>query len=309
MRIAATGPVVEMHFLPVTLAATLGYYQEEGLDVTLENMPSSVKTLEALMGSSADAASVGYLQAIQMAASGQRIRCFFVGNQRVNFALVTSPRAKKKIERVEDLAGALIGVTSPGSPSHQWVNYTLAKHGVNPADVRSVGIGGGATAMAALDSGRIDAAGFAGGNHIRYVGQHPEARVLVDGSSPEAMRETFGGDLFASGTLAAKQEWLDRNPDTARHLCRALQKALRWIAGHTPEEIRERLPEASRSQDVALDLAIIRWGKSGHTPDGRMPPGAPEAVKRFLDFTSDQIRDAKIDLAATWTNEFLEGSK
>jgi hypothetical protein len=45
------------------------------------------------------------------------------------------------------------------------------------------------------------------------------------------------------------------------------------------------------------------------TPDGAMPKGAPEALKRFLDVTVDKVRDSKIDLSATWTNEFLPESK
>jgi hypothetical protein len=40
-----------------------------------------------------------------------------------------------------------------------------------------------------------------------------------------------------------------------------------------------------------------------------MPKGAPEATRRFLDATIDKVRDSKIDLAATWTNEYLPGAK
>lgn len=309
VRIADTGPVVEMTFLPVSMAETLGYFREEGLDVVLEKLPSSGKTLEALLGGSADVASLGYMQTIQMATRGQRIRAFFIGNQRANFAIVASPGAQRKVERIQDLDGALIGVPSPGSPTNQWASYYLTIHGVDVSRVKWIGIGGGAGAIAALGSGRMEAAALAGGNHIRYLKQHPDARLLVDGSSREVMLNTFGGEWFASGALAARQEWLDRNPDTAKRLCRALGKALRWIATHAPEEIRDRLPESSRSADVQADIEIIRWGRAGHTPDGRMPAGAPEAMFRFLEATSGEIRGAKIDLSSTWTNEFLEGTK
>lgn len=298
-----------MHFLPVSLAETLGYYKDEGLDVVLEKLPSSGKTLEALLGGSADAASVGYMQTIQMAARGQRIRAFFIGNQRANFAIVAPPVAQRRIERIDDLEGALIGVPSPGSPTNQWASYYLTVHRAPVASVKWISIGGGAGAIAALNSGRIEAAVLAGGNHIRYLKQHPDARLLVDGSSPEVMRDTFGGDRFASGALAAGQEWLDRNPDTARRLCRALGKALRWIATHSPEEILARMPESSRSADAAVDLDIIRWGRAGHTPDGRMPAGAPEAMLRFLEATSGEFRGANVDLRATWTDEFLDAVK
>jgi NitT/TauT family transport system substrate-binding protein len=160
-----------------------------------------------------------------------------------------------------------------------------------------------------VESGRIDAAGLSGGDHFRLLRRDPSLRVLVDANSPEGMRDIFGGDFWAGGALSARQEWLDRNPETARRLARALQRTLHWISTHTPEEIRERLPVSSRSPDAAMDVEILRWSLPTFTADGRMPKGAPEAMKRMLDQTVDKVRDSKIDLAATWTDEFLPAPK
>jgi len=265
--------------------------------------------MEALLGGSVDVAGISYLQAIQMAADGQRVKTFFIGVRRISTVLAIAAGASKRIQRVEDLKGAVIGVPSFGSPNHLWMNYVLAERGLRPSELRTVGIGVGASAMAAIESGRIDAASLSGGDHIRLLRRNAAARILFDGSTPEGMQETFGGDLFGSGALAAKQEWLDRNPETARRLAHALQRSLRWIATHSPEEIRERLPASFRAQDAAVDLEIIRWSLPMFTPDGKMPKGAPEAVKHFLDATIDSVRNSKIDLAATWTNQFLQESQ
>jgi NitT/TauT family transport system substrate-binding protein len=306
VRIAMVGTGLQTQQMPISLAHTLGYFTEEGLDVTLMSLSSNAKTLEAMLGGSVDAAGTTYQQTIQMASEGQHVRAFFTGVQRCNIVLVVAPKASAKIRRVEDLKGALIGITSPGSPTHQWVNYILAAHGVRPSEISAVAIGVAASAVAAVESGRIDAAGLTGGDHLRLLQRNPALHILVDGSTPETMRETFGGNFYAGGTLSAKQEWLDRNPDTARRLAHALQRSLHWINTHTPQEIRDRLPDSSRSQDAAVDLEIIRWSLPAYTQDGKMPQGAPEAVKHFLDATLDKVRDTKIDLAATWTNEFLQ---
>ncbi len=185
----------------------------------------------------------------------------------------------------------------------------MAAHGIKPTDFSAVGIGIGATAVAAVESGRIDAAGLSGGDHFHLLKRHPDLTILVDASTAQNMQEIYGGDVYAGGALSAKQEWLDRNPDTARRLGRAMQRTLQWIATHKPEEIRERLPEGNRSQDAAVDVQIIRWSLPAFTIDGRMPSGAPEAMKRFLDASIEKVRDAKIDLASTWTNEFLPDPK
>lgn len=42
------------------------------------------------------------------------------------------------------------------------------------------------------------------------------------------------------------------------------------------------------------------------TPDGRMPAGAAEAMYRMLAGSLESVKNAKIDLAATWTDEYLE---
>ncbi len=40
-----------------------------------------------------------------------------------------------------------------------------------------------------------------------------------------------------------------------------------------------------------------------------MTPGGPEALKKLLDAASETIRNSRIDLAATWTNDCLPNSK
>ena len=309
VRIANVGTGLQTWCMPVTLALTLGYYQAEGLDVTLDNLPSGAKTLQALIGGSVDVADFFLEHNIQMAAEGQRVRSFFLMARQDSRVLIVAPAANGRIHRAGDLKGALIGVPSPGSAGHQFVNYYLAAHGMRPSEFRVVGIGNGASAFAAIESGRIDAGVVSGGDHLRFLRRNPGLRFLVDTSTPEGMRETYGGDAFPTGILAAKQAWLDRNPGTARRLARALLHTLQWIAVHTPEQIREQLPESFRSQDAAVDVEIIRWSLPAFTTGGAMPKGGPETVKHFLDVTIPKVRDSKFDLAATWTNEFLPAAK
>lgn len=310
VRIANSGGGLQTSTLPIVLAEALGYYGEEGLAVEVENLPSVVKTMQALIGGSVDVAAIIYVQVIQMAAEGQRVRSIFVTNQRDNKVLAVAPGAAGRIRRIEDLKGAVIGVSSPGSSTHFWVNHVLEAHGVGATDYSAVGIGVAAPAIAALESGRIDAAGLGGGDHHLYLRRHPEARLLADLTTPAGMRESYGGEFFAGGTLAARQEWLDRNPDAAKRLVRAVLRAQRWIVSHTAEEVRERLPEGFRTPDATVDLAIIRSTQGDfYTPDGRMPAGAPEMLKKYVEETMPAMRNANVDLAGTWTNAFLIEAK
>ena len=43
------------------------------------------------------------------------------------------------------------------------------------------------------------------------------------------------------------------------------------------------------------------------SPDGRMSAEGAEAVHQLLAASMDKVRDAKIDLSKTFTNEFING--
>ena len=309
VRIAMLGTGLQAIHLPIALAETLGYFQAEGLDVTLDNFSSNLKTVQAVIGGSVDVAGIHHMQTFQMAAEGQILRSFFLLSHRSSAILVVSPAAEQKIRRLEDLKGAIIGVPSPGAANHMIMNYFLQSHGVPTAELTTVAIGVAASALAAVESGRVDAAVLANGDHFRLLERHPNLRILMDSSTLEGMRAVYGSDTLPIGALAAKPAWLAQNPDSARRLTRALARANQWIATHSAEEIREKLPPGWRSPDPAADLTILRWSIPTFTPDGGMPPRALNAQKRMLDATADNIRNAKIDPNSTWTSDFLPNSK
>ena len=59
---------------------------------------------------------------------------------------------------MKDLAGKRIGVSAPGSSTDYFVKYLLKKNGVDPNGVGIIGIGLGATAVAAMEQGSVDVA-------------------------------------------------------------------------------------------------------------------------------------------------------
>ena len=307
VRISTVGAGLQTQYVPMLLAQALGYYREEGVAVTFENLASIEKAMQAMIGGSVDVAASSYSQILLVSAEGQRVRTFFVGLRRNSFVLVVAPAAEGRIRRAEDLKGAVIGTV--GATGLPFLHHYLGAHGLRPGEFSTVTIGVGMPAIAAVESGRLDAANVAGGDHIRLLRRHPSLRILVDSSTPEGMRETFGSEAYSAGVLSAKQSWLDANPDTARRVARATRRGLQWMAAHSFEESREKLPEAFRSEDAALDVDVLRWARDGYTKDGRMPAGSPEAWKRLLGTVSERVRDAKIDLAATWTDEYLSESK
>src|SRR2546429_4676270 len=125
----AVGGAEQVIYLPATLAQQLGFYEAEGARVKLESFPGGAKSLQALLGGSADVVSGFYDHTLQMAAEGRKLKAFALMLHYPGMAVVVSPQKSSAIHRMEDLKGAVVGVTAPGSSTHMLINYLLVKHG------------------------------------------------------------------------------------------------------------------------------------------------------------------------------------
>ena len=63
-----------LYYLPLTLAERLGYFKEQGLDVTINDFGGGAQSLQALVGGSVDVVTGAYEHTIRMQAKGQDIR-------------------------------------------------------------------------------------------------------------------------------------------------------------------------------------------------------------------------------------------
>jgi NitT/TauT family transport system substrate-binding protein len=304
VRVAVSSDAITL--LPVHLAETLGFYRQEGLAVTLSEIKSSSKTLDALQDGSAHVA-LGTTVPLQMAAEGRSIQGFLVIYSRMNTVLIVSPAASGEVHRMADLKGRRIGVSSLGSGSQIFLNYLLAVNGMRPADVGAIGIGVGATSVAAMEHGEVDAALLVGGAINLLLGAHPGLTVLADTRTPEGSQRVFGRASFPGSLLVAEESWLKANPDTARRFVRAVTKGMQWMGAHSPEEVRANMREDQRLPDASADLQTIRDFQSMLSPDGAIAEGSPEIMYKVLAASLEKVRTSHIDLSKAYTNEYLMG--
>ncbi len=298
IRLAVQPPATNNY--PSHLAQWLGFYKQEGLDVTISQIAGASKVLEALVGSSADVASGVYEQTIQMAAEGRGIVSFISLLRSPNFAVIAPVG---EVKTLADLRGKTVGVSSVGSPSQFYLNYLLTGAGVPPGEVGTAGIGQGATAVAAVERRQV-AAAVVFGSAIT-VAQARGAIILADSRTPAGLRAIFGVDDYPASSLLARVEWLHANPDLARRMTRAILRTLAWIREHSAEEILAKIPPESRVGEAAAEIEAIRLAKPMYSTDGRIRPESAEAVRRVLAGSLAKVRDARIDLSRTYSNEFL----
>ena len=301
----AVGGQTQMVYLPTTLAQELGFYKEEGLDVELQDFEGGAKSLQALVGGSADVVSGFYDHTIQMAAEGRELVAFVTMLRYPGLVLVSPPQAASAVAGIDSLKGGIVGVTSPGSSSQMFLTYLLTRAGVPPDAVSVTAIGAGASAVAAVESGRLNAAWLADPAFTVVRKRNPGVRVLADLRTEEGTKQAFGVADYPAAVLYTSGAWLRANRPTAERLARAIVKTLVWMNAHSEEEIAARVPAAIRGDDNALYVEALRGSRPMFATDGRMPPEGAAVVRDVLATFNPKVHAATIDLSKTYTNEFV----
>jgi NitT/TauT family transport system substrate-binding protein len=302
VRIVTIAGISEI--FPVYLCSALGYFHQEGVETSIEGLGSGSKLVEALVGGSADVALGGYLQTVQMALRGRPLRSFFVSSLTPSAVLVVSPSKAERIRRVEDLKGATVDVVGFGGPFSGVLALILQRHRLRVGDVTLVASGSVPAEIAAIERSKVDAGVITSSAFELLRRRTPGVRVLADPRTREGMAAVYGFQDYATLCLFSTPDWISRSPEVARRMVRAMRKTHAWIQAHTAEEVLDRLPAEFRSDDKEVDLATLRSWMAGLSSDGKMPAGAPENVLRLL--SSSVEGTPKVDLAETWTNEFVE---
>jgi hypothetical protein len=134
VRIAIGGRAA-LDFIPVYLAASLGFFREEGLDVTFQDLAGSAKAIQSLLGGSSDVVAGGYDAAVEMTIKGQPIQAIATLERWPPLVVVATRRSGRDLRTLRDLKGTLVGVSSPGSSTHRFINYVLRKNGMSLSDI------------------------------------------------------------------------------------------------------------------------------------------------------------------------------
>ncbi|PYR09852.1 MAG: ABC transporter substrate-binding protein [Acidobacteria bacterium] len=299
----AVGGQNQMVYLPTTLAQELGFYKEEGLDVELQDHAGGSKALQALIGGSADVVSGFYDHTIQMAAEGRSLVAFVNMIRFPGLVLVTAPQSQ--VTRIEDLKGRVAGVTAAGSSSQMLLTYLLQRHSVPPDAVSITAIGSAATAIAAVEHGRVDAGMLADPALTILVKRTPGTRILADLRTSAGVKEAVDADAYPASVLYAQHEWLRSHAETTRRLASAIVRTLQWMHTHTPREIADRTPKSFRGEDEALYVEAVKSSMAMFSPDGVMDAAGAAAVHKLLAQSMDKVRAAQVDLSKTYTNEWV----
>lgn len=301
----AIGGAACLCYLPTVLAQHLGEYDKAGVKVEMVDFKGGSQALTAVLGGSADVVSGYFDHTVNLAAKGQNLQSFVIYDRFPGLALVVAPKNTDAIKSVKDLANKKIGVTAPGSSTHHFLKYILTKNGVDPASVGVIGVGIGATAVAAMEQGNIDAAVMLDPAVTLLQGKNKGLRILSDTRTQKDTLDVFGGE-YPGGALYTKADWIASHPKEAQALTNAVLATLKWIHSHTPEEIMAKMPAELVGADKTLYLAALKNTIPMFSQTGKMDPKGAQAVLNVFSQSVPEVAAAKIDLSKTYTNKFVE---
>ena len=303
VRIAIGGRAA-LDFVPVYLASALGHFATEGLEVELQDFPGTSKAMQAMLGGSADLVAGGYESVIHMAAEGQSLQSIAVLERWIPYLIVVTPKYENEVHRISDLKGRKVGVAALGSTTHQFLNFVLSKNGMKPSDVTTIAVGVNITLAAAVRQASVEAAVTGPYGHS-LVSENSTPTVLADCRTAEGAKLILGASSMPNATLIAKTSWTAENSDSAHKVGRAVRRVLNWMQEHSAEEIAAAMPSEYKPENSAVYLRAMREMMPAFSRDGMMPPDGPAAALSFLSASDSRFGQAKIDLAATYTDRFV----
>src|SRR5450755_1679300 len=295
-------------YLPTVVARELGEFEKAGLAVELVDLKGGSDALKAVPGGSADVVSGYFDHCVNPAATAEELQAFVLYDRYPGLVVVVSPSHNGEIKSIKDLAGKKVGVSAPGSSTDFFLKYLLKKNGVDSSGVAVIGVGLGATSVAAMEQGQIDAAVMLDPSVTVLQGAHPDLRILSDTRTQKDTLDVFGGE-YPGGALYSTTAWVASHEKEVQALTNAIVNTLAWIHSHSPEEIMAKMPPETVGKNKELYLAALKNTIPMYSETGKMDPKGAAAVLAVFSQSSPEVAKANVDVAKTFTNKFVEQAK
>ena len=300
----AVGGKTLFYYLPLTLADRLGYFKDEGLEVEIVDFAGGAKSLQALIGGSADFVSGAFEHTINMHARGIPAVGIALQSRYASIALGLPKAKAKSYKSPKDLKGLKIGVTAPGSSTNFFVNALLARDGLKPDDVAIIGVGASSNAVAAMKKGEIDAISNLD-PVITKLERDGDIVAVADTRTAEGMKQYYGSD-YAASCIYSTKEFIDKNPNTVQAVAKAMVRALRFAKKSSVDQILEVVPAEYYAGDKDTYKEALAKTVESYSPDGRFSLEGAQNVYKVLKLFEPSVMSASIDVARTFDNRFVE---
>jgi NitT/TauT family transport system substrate-binding protein len=306
LRIAVGGQGL-LYYLPLVVAQQLRFFEAEGLAVRVDDYPGGAQSLQALLAGDADICAGAYEHTLLAQDRGSSLCAFVVQGRAPQIALGVSTRWMPRFRSLTDLQGRRVGVSALGASTALAVQLMLLSEGMAPDAVQIIGVGSGSEAMEALRTGKVQALCHA--DPLMSVLEDKGAlRIVRDLRDLRSSAQLYGGSM-PSATLYAPMAFLRRNPAQAQAVSHAMVRALKWLQTAAPMDVLKVVPPPYLLGSRRAYLSAFEHTRTTISPDGMMPDDGPGTALRALTRLHPRLVRGTVDLARSYTNEFVRQSK
>ena len=236
-------------YAPMYAAIENGYFDEEGIDLTLVTGFGADKTMTAVISGEADIGFMGSESSIYTYNEG-------ANDYVINFAQLTQRAGNFLVAREEmkdfkwtDLKGKdVLGGRKGGMPEMVF-EYILRQNGIDPSKDLIID--------QSIDFGST-AAAFAEGNADFTVEFEPGATNLEKEEKGYVVASLGTDSGYVPYTaFSAKKSYIEKNADVIQGFTDALQKGMDFVQNHTPEEIAAVIAPQFPETDLNTITTIV----------------------------------------------------
>ncbi len=243
VKIATSVTPPSIHNISLHLAHEYGFFRANGIDVTsflqLRSGPLATQAIAAGQVDVAPADPEGLLGAVL---SGHALRAVAAPGSQLSYMVTV----RKEIETVADLRGKPFAISRPGAISQYLMYPLLDRAGVPRDSLQWFGVGGAVERMLALKADRVKGALLMIDFAMDAIND-PHIRIL---SSVADVLPNYPVEL-----LVLRKSMLEKEPEAAFAITRAVIQACRYIVQHKTETVDLVLQYAAGMSRSVLDRA------------------------------------------------------
>ncbi|MDD3179119.1 MAG: ABC transporter substrate-binding protein [Opitutaceae bacterium] len=318
-------------YLVPALAAKLGYFAQEGLDVELKDVmdfhPVDWRSTELLNSGEIDAEICWYHRTIYGIANKAPAKAVVLLEDSPGISIFVANKVKDQIKSAADFNGRRVAISDGFSTKHFLTDYIATRVGGAPdsfiqvpkeiqASVPSIVNG--------IKAGQVDVVTIMEPKTSQLVASNL-VTLMYDLNNAEGTKKALG-DVWPTRCLYVSPEFIKAHPDAVQRLVNAVVRTMRYINTHTAEEIFAQLPasyfdphlgNSLRAADKAAKLAELKNVLPTFARgDYSIPPTSAQlVVKVVLDTPFDDsdegkyravAREVQVKPEETYDNSFVE---
>jgi NitT/TauT family transport system substrate-binding protein len=295
-------------YLPAMLAQQLGFFKQQGLNVTLADQSNGAATLTQMLSGQVAGAVGFYDHNVDLQTKGKATESVVQLLQVPGEVLLVRSDEANTYTSPSKLAGSTAGVTAVGSSTQFLIKYLAVHNNVDVKTMKWVNAGAGPTMVAAFTHKAVDV-GMTTQPTVAALLSKGEAKIMVDMRTVAGTKAALGG-IYPASCLYMSTAWVNSHQQTVQKIVNAFVETLKWIQTHSAAQIAAEMPPSYYAGVGKQAYTQALAGEIGmFDPNGLMPTGGPQTVLNVLSAFDPNVMGHQIDLSKTYTDQFAQAAQ